>query len=134
MITSYNVLEDRRVVPQGECLVWTGTGTRSDGGGYGQVMIARQRYLVHRLAYEQSIGPIPEGLTIDHLCRTKRCVRPDHLEPVSSRENSLRGNNLCAQRARQTHCKRGHEFSPGNTYIVPSTGSRQCRACKGQRP
>jgi hypothetical protein len=80
------------------------------------------------VAYELAIGPIPEGLTIDHLCRNRGCVNPAHLEAVTNRTNLLRGDGIAALNARKTHCKRGHEFTPENTYVWRE-GTRACRAC-----
>lgn len=84
-------------------------------------------YHSHRVAYELAKGPIPPGLQLDHLCRNPRCCNPEHLEPVTCRENVLRGVGIPAQRARMTHCDRGHELTPEN--IVPSAGYRRCRTC-----
>ncbi len=83
----------------------------------------------HRAAYELYVGPIPEGLTIDHLCRNTLCVNPAHLEAVTMRENILRGTGPSAQAARKTHCLRGHPFDDGNT-LFRATGKRVCRACQ----
>ena len=85
----------------------------------------------HRLAYENIAGPIPYGLTLDHLCRNPTCVNPWHLEAVSQRENVLRGNSPMARQARQTRCKRGHDFTESNTWRKPSRPNhRECRICK----
>ena len=84
--------------------------------------------MAHRIAFELHKGIIPKGLTIDHLCRVLSCVNPSHLEVVSMKENVLRGNSPLAQKARQTHCLRGHVFSFDNIYRR-SDGHRQCRAC-----
>lgn len=101
--------------------------------GYGVVTAARRRYTAHRWAYEQLVGPIPEGLQLDHLCRNRLCVNPAHLEPVTHVENTMRGESIAAQNARKTHCKRGHEFTPENTvWETNSNGrpARRCRACR----
>ena len=103
---------------------WEWTGARQPAG-YGTVRVLNRTCLAHRVAYESLVGPIPDGLHLDHLCRNPSCVNPAHLEPVTNRENITRG--LCAVRG--THCKRGHEFTPENTYNVPKTGQRQCREC-----
>ena len=84
------------------------------------------------MAYELFIGPIPDGLTIDHLCRNPNCVNPTHLEPVTMWENLMRGDTLTARKAAQTHCVHGHEFTPENTY-VKANGCRLCKACARDR-
>lgn len=80
----------------------------------------------HRLAYEILVGPIPHGMVLDHLCRNRACYNPAHLQPVSRAENGRRQVN---HNTLKTHCKRGHEFTPENTYMK-SMGKRQCRECK----
>ena len=112
------------------CWVWTGATTRRRG--YGRIRVGGgEKMLAHRLAYEWFVGPIPEGLVLDHLCRNPRCCNPQHLEAVDHRENCLRGTSPWAQNARKTHCANGHEFTPENTRI--SRGARDCRACKRER-
>lgn len=110
--------------------------------GYGRIMLADGRIaLAHRAAYEAFVGPIPNGMTIDHLCHTRddscpggkecphrSCVNPDHLEVVTLAENKRRGRSVAALNARKTHCRYGHEFTPENTAPVPR-GGRSCRAC-----
>ena len=97
------------------CWLWRGHVKPT---GYGQFY----GQPAHRRVYEAIIGPIPAGLHLDHLCEVLVCVNPAHLEPVTHRENMRRRN------AKVTHCKQGHEFTPENTYQMPS-GSRRCRAC-----
>lgn len=91
--------------------------------GYGRI----QRQYVHRIAYEHAKGPIPPRLDIDHLCRVRNCINPDHLEAVTRRENLLRGETLTAWHAAKTHCIHGHEYTPENTGRT--AGGRFCRAC-----
>lgn len=111
-----------------ECWLWTGS---LNTPGYAALGVEGKTYnSAHRLAYEWLVGPIPEGMHLDHLCRNRSCVNPAHLEPVTCRENILRGTNPPAQQARQTHCKRGHEFTPENTYRAPSDNRRHCRTCQ----
>ncbi len=102
------------------CWLWTGEVTPK---GYGRGRFAGQRIYAHRLAYELFVGPFPDGLVTDHLCRNRRCVNPAHLEPVTNAENVARG--MLGRSL--THCKRGHEFTPENTYRYG--GTRACRAC-----
>lgn len=82
----------------------------------------------HRVAFELIRGCIPNGLVLDHLCRNRGCVNPDHLEPVTFRENIMRGVGYTAQQARKTHCRHGHEFTVENTYVW--RGGRICRTCR----
>ena len=84
----------------------------------------RKTVRAHRFAYELLVGPIPEGLVLDHLCRNRGCVNPDHVEPVTSRTNVLRGVEATAET-----CRRGHPFDECNTYERPS-GRRSCKRCK----
>lgn len=87
------------------------------------------RVVAHRRVYELLKGRVPSNLTLDHLCRVRSCVNPDHLEPVTRGENVLRGEGIPAQRSRQTHCIRGHELSGANLRLRPN-GYRNCRACE----
>lgn len=112
------------------CWIWIGLKRFGYGMFYGRQPVSGRRQYVraHRTAYEWSRGPIPDGLELDHLCRVKACVNPDHLEPVTSRENTLRGIGPSAKNALKTHCYRGHEFLPENTYHY-TNGDRGCRIC-----
>jgi hypothetical protein len=107
------------------CWVWTAS---KDTKGYGKLTLRQRTYRAHRVAYEYLVGPISDGLQLDHLCRNRRCVRPDHLEPVTSRENLLRGDTVNARLAAKTHCDSGHPFDEVNTYRAPD-GTRHCRKC-----
>ena len=109
------------------CIIWTGA---NNGRGYGIRYFDGANHLAHRLAWTLANGPIPDGLTIDHLCRVRACVNPDHLEPTTYRENNLRGTSLSAQQSRRTHCPRGHALS-GDNLVVASlrAGKRTCRTC-----
>ncbi len=112
-----------------ECWLWVGyvrpDGYGEMGGGPGEVLRA------HRFSYEHFVGPIPAGLTIDHLCRVRSCVNPKHLEPVTQRENNRRGFSIYATNARKTHCKNGHPFDEANTRWHRSNGitCRRCGTC-----
>lgn len=111
----------------GQCWVWTAALNH----GYGDFFIKRDtsRARAHRWAYESLVGPIPDGLTLDHLCRNRACVNPAHLEPVPMRVNCLRGEGASALCARKTHCVHGHAFSKSNT-IIEADRSRRCRICR----
>ena len=113
------------------CWLWRGAITKK---GFGTMHVTSQPRKVsahaHRIAWELYRGPIPDGLTIDHLCRVKHCVNPAHMEPVTSSENTRRSDNPAMQNARATHCKNGHEWTPENTLRQGPQGQwRWCREC-----
>lgn len=99
--------------------------------GYGEFGIGNQKkMLAHRFAYILFIGPIAEGEELDHLCRKRACVNPDHLEPVTHRVNIMRGRGACAENARKTDCIRGHPLTGDNlSRHAKSLGKRECRTC-----
>jgi hypothetical protein len=108
------------------CWLWTAA---RNNGGYGCFADSLgTRWGAHRWAYEHSVGPIPEGLELDHLCRTPACVRPDHLEPVSHSENVRRSTSPMAAEAQRTHCPQGHPYDTANTYVF--RGMRYCKVCR----
>lgn len=108
------------------CWAWIGL---FDKNGYGRFWDGRSHQRAHRAAYELLVEPIPDGLVIDHLCRNTTCVNPSHLEPVTVRENTLRGLGPASINAKKTHCGRGHEFSVENTHI-DTKGKRVCKTCQ----
>ena len=97
--------------------------------GYGRVYIGNGRWKrAHVVAWERVNGPVPAGKQLDHLCRNRACVNLSHLEPVTSRENTLRGEGPTAVNAHKQSCKRGHEFTAENIYWRGH--HRECRTCK----
>lgn len=125
-------LEERfweKVDCSGDCWEWT---AHIRGKGYGGFWKDGKMMFAHRVAYELEVGKIPTGLEIDHLCRNRKCVNPHHLEPVTTRENVLRGEGLAAKQSRQTHCKRGHEFVADSWY-PNNKGGKVCRKCESIR-
>jgi hypothetical protein len=113
-----------------ECWIWRGT-TNADG--YGAIRIKNARLPAHRFVYEVMVGPIPDGLHLDHVwargCTSRSCVNPAHLEPVTLVENVMRGNGVGAVNARKTTCPQGHEY---DKVWVDAIGraSRQCSTCQ----
>lgn len=112
----------------GDCWLWTGAIART---GYGVFGIGGRTVLAHRYAFEDHVALIPENLEIDHLCRVRHCVNPQHLEPVTSAENARRGLNGVLH-VRIEQCVNGHDYTPANTYLAPD-GARDCRACRRDR-
>jgi len=114
-----------KVMPTGFCWEWTGG---KNAQGYGNFNANRTTHRAHRVAYELMVGPIPAGLVIDHLCRNPSCVNPDHLEPVTPRENTMRGRapKLLRQLATKEFCKRGHPMPD----LVEGRRQKVCKACR----
>jgi hypothetical protein len=128
---------DRKVRPylladEAGCWLWQ---RYRNPNGYGRMWVPGQGHRqTHRVVYEHLVGPIPDGLQLDHLCRARACCRPDHLEPVTQRINSLRGATISADHASRTRCPRGHQLSGSN--LVPShlrRGFRACATCQRER-
>lgn len=112
-----------------ECWIWPGATT---GPGYGHISWNENGVPIHtsthRALYVATVGQIPAGRDLDHLCRNRLCCNPQHLEPVTRRENLLRGRTVTAARAAVTHCPQGHEYTAGNTF-VDKKRRRHCREC-----
>ncbi len=125
--------------PNSGCWLWYGTINTQTG--YGVISAGRKKLLAHRISYEMTYGPIPVGLEIDHLCRVRSCVNPEHLEAVTHQENVRRGlASFVAANAvwrSRTHCKNGHEFTPENIIWregrTPARAeSRMCKTCRAE--
>lgn len=108
------------------CWLWTAA---TNAKGYGRVAWEGHNRYAHRVVYTLLVGPIPDGLTIDHLCRVRACVNPAHMEPVTSRVNTARGMSPSALNAVKTACPSGHAYTPENTYTPPGKTRRRCKAC-----
>lgn len=132
-LTSYSTTD-----PVTGCKIWN----RARVKNYGVIQLNGKLRRVHRVAWELFNGPVPDGLELDHRCHTdadcdlgpacphRPCWNPDHLEPVTHRENVLRGTSPSARHAVKTHCPKEHPLSGDNLYVIPSTGGRQCRLCR----
>lgn len=110
-----------------ECWIWTAAIAH----GYGRIKWGDRVAMAHRVVYELLVGPIPEGLDIDHLCRVRACVNPSHLEPVTRAVNLARGDTMFVRNAAKAECLRGHPYDEENTY--KTSKGRACRACRQER-
>ena len=113
------------VVPTEGCWHWTGWSSRD---GYGRFQVRTKGPMAHRFGYEMLVGPIPEGLTLDHLCNNPGCVNPEHLVPATVVDNVMRGNGACVRNSKRTHCPKGHPLS-GDNLIPSRLPSRGCLTC-----
>lgn len=127
-----------RVMPEPNTGCWFWLGSLSPGPskdrstGYGRIKVGDRTMLAHIFSYETFVGKVPNGLELDHKCRMPSCVNPDHLEPVTHKENVRRGNaskSWSSMLKAKTHCKRGHPYSGENLYITPK-GGRACKECQ----
>jgi hypothetical protein len=119
------------VDPTTGCWNWT---AGIDKDGYGKFYFDGDvSGKAHRFAYKHFVGPLVDGLTIDHKCRNRRCVNPDHLQQITGLHNTMIGEGPGPINLRKTHCPKGHEYSPENTY-VDKRGYRYCRQCTKDRP
>lgn len=123
-----------KVDASGDCWLWMG-GLNT--GGYGRFTLDGRRQRAHRVAYALLVAPVPSGLELDHLCRVRHCVNPDHLEPVTRRENLLRGAGPAQagyRQKRKTHCPQGHPYDESNTFVWAARPSeRSCIECNRVR-
>lgn len=111
------------------CWNWKGLTTSNGYGKWSKGPGQRVR-AIHRITWEHYKNQeVPEGLQLDHICRNRLCCNPDHLEPVTPSENTMRQDHY---ERRKTHCPKGHEYDEANTRITPA-GKRVCRACDRER-
>lgn len=130
---TYVEILTRLVKKTSSCWEWQGSVNSSGYGQHGSHKKPGAETLAHRKLYAMKYGPIPKGKQIDHLCRNKLCVRPDHLEAVDPKENLMRApEQVTTINAKKTHCVWGHEFDKKNTRIHKS-GKRECIKCKKLR-
>lgn len=113
-----------RVEKTDSCWLWKGPVTN----GYGALRAFGRSTYAHRVAWILLVGPIPPLLQIDHLCRVRNCVNPAHMEVVTGKVNTLRGNSASARNAVKTHCPQGHTYNRKNTFVCKG-GMRHCRVC-----
>lgn len=113
-------------IPESGCWVWEKSLTHL---GYARISHKGKARHAHRISFENYVGKIPDGLELDHLCKVRCCVNPQHLEPVTRHEN-MRRSSVWQYRKIKTHCKRGHELVADNLYTSPSMGNKYlCKAC-----
>jgi hypothetical protein len=128
-----NTVEDfwNKVNKTEGCWLWLGGKSVA---GYGQIRIDSKNRTAHRVAYRLVKGEIPKGLQLDHLCRVRHCVNPEHLEAVTLKENVLRGEGITAEFKKATHCIHGHPFNKENTlfYQRRTLIERRCITCNRQ--
>jgi hypothetical protein len=113
-----------KIDQSGDCWQWMAAKAAD---GYGRFVYEKKCQQAHRLAYQFWVGPIPDDLVLDHLCRNRSCVNPAHLEPVTQKVNNNRG--MRSQPQFLTHCLRGHEYTPETTYARPGK-SKECKVCR----
>lgn len=116
------------VTDESGCWLWVGY-VRPNGYGQFRPGGSLPPAYAHRWSYEQFVRPLMPKQVVDHLCRVRHCVNPEHLEAVDQRTNLLRGQTIPARLATRTHCDNGHEFTADNSY-TNTDGTRRCRTCK----
>lgn len=120
-------LKEKFEVTENGC--WNWIASKHPRGGYGMIYYEGRCQRAHRVAYQVMVGPVPEGLELDHLCHNPSCINPAHLEPVTHQENMMRGH---LSNRLKTHCKFGHPFDEQNTIPI-NNGRRMCRTCNNER-
>lgn len=123
------IYEKIEPVPESGCWIWLGATKGEEE--YGRIYIGKQRFTLHKLMYELLVGPVPDGLVLDHLCRVRCCINPYHLEPVTDAVNIYRGKAPGIIRMGSAHCVKGHPWDGKNTRVH---GERRfCRSCERER-
>lgn len=120
----------------GQCWLWTAGLTKKGYGQFNRSRFPGKSALAHRFAYQELVGDIPDRLVLDHLCRTRHCVNPAHLEVVTIGTNVLRGDTIATANASKTHCSYGHRLPGDNLKIYRATKRytyRVCNACQRRR-
>ena len=110
----------------GPCWVWK---SAKNNKGYGFFHLGDKVVLAHRLSYQMYYGLVPKDKELDHLCKNTLCVNPTHLEPVTHKENTMRGDTITSDFSKRTHCKNGHEFKGDDFYWRSDGKGRRCRIC-----
>lgn len=116
----------KHVIKSDGCWRWNRSHFRS---GYARVKFKGRDTVAHVISWELTNGPVQNGLELDHLCRNRGCVNPSHLEPVTHRENMIRGNTAIRTNALKINCREGHPLA-GDNLFVRKDGRRRCRACE----
>ena len=132
-MTLTRLMENTIPEPNSGCILWLGAVNQF---GYGRESINGQRIVAHRIAYTLAIGPVEDGLELDHLCRVRCCINPFHLKPVTKLENVRRGEAGLPHAKRmkaKTHCPHGHPYSGDNLFVRKGSGQRECRECMRNR-
>jgi hypothetical protein len=125
--TIYDKIAEKYIIDDNGCWLWQKTMGMD---GYSRITIAGKIQSLHRVMYIHAKGKIPAGLVIDHLCRVRHCINPDHLEAVTSGENVMRGIGPTARNKQKTHCIRGHELIAKNLAVSElKKGHRICKIC-----
>lgn len=125
----YKMVIDRffeKVKITSHCWIWNASKNED---GYGLFRFNGKVRRAHQFSYKLYKGKLKDGCEIDHICKNRSCVNPYHMEGVTHKENTLRGNTVGGVYARRTHCKSGHPFTGENVYSRGPGLGRGCRAC-----